>query len=106
MRAKRAADPTSVRSYQLAYFRSHPDLWARAAIKRRGRMGAALVETVQRVVVWERDKGVCGICGRPADAASWHLDHIVPLSRGGPHSYANTQVSHPFCNLSKGARAA
>jgi 5-methylcytosine-specific restriction endonuclease McrA len=41
---------------------------------------------------------------KKVDPANWHLDHVVPLSRGGEHSYANVQVAHPFCNLSKGPR--
>jgi 5-methylcytosine-specific restriction endonuclease McrA len=28
----------------------------------------------------------------------------VPLALGGEHSYANTQVAHPLCNLRKGSR--
>jgi 5-methylcytosine-specific restriction endonuclease McrA len=73
---------------------------------RRARVRNAFVEFVDREVVFERDRGVCGICGAPSDPANWQLDHVVPLARGGEHSYANTQVSHPFCNQSKGARLA
>lgn len=61
----------------------------------------AFVEDVDRSVVWQRDQGVCGICGLPADPDNWHLDHVIPLSRGGEHSYANTRVSHPPCNIRK-----
>lgn len=63
----------------------------------------AAVEFVRRSVVWQRDEGVCGICGVAADPDDWHLDHVVSLSRGGSHTYANTQVSHPPCNVRKGA---
>lgn len=61
-------------------------------------------EYVDPAVVWARDCGVCHICDRPADPEDWHLEHVVPLARGGNHSYANTRVSHPVCNLRKGAR--
>lgn len=27
----------------------------------------------------------------------------LPISKGGEHSYANTQVSHLICNIRKGA---
>jgi 5-methylcytosine-specific restriction endonuclease McrA len=74
------------------------------ARKHAKRKAAPIVEDVDRFFVWERDGGVCGICGEFADPAAWHLDHIVPLARGGEHSYANVQVSHPFCNDSKGAK--
>jgi 5-methylcytosine-specific restriction endonuclease McrA len=61
-------------------------------------------ELVLKRVVWERDGGVCGICGEPADEERWHLDHVVPLALGGEHTYANVQVSHPRCNCSKQAK--
>jgi 5-methylcytosine-specific restriction endonuclease McrA len=32
------------------------------------------------------------------------LDHIVPMSCGGGHTYANTQCSHWQCNQLKLAR--
>jgi 5-methylcytosine-specific restriction endonuclease McrA len=63
------------------------------------------VDDVDPRVVFERDKGVCGICLTPVDPASkWEIDHIVPISKGGPHAYANVQLSHRRCNRSKSAR--
>lgn len=73
---------------------------------RRARKRNQFVEPVDPQIVWERDEGVCGLCGKPADYADWHMDHVVPLARGGEHSYANTQVSHPACNLEKGCTGA
>lgn len=29
------------------------------------------------------------------------LDHVVPMSKGGGHTYANTQCSHLKCNVDK-----
>ncbi len=70
--------------------------------RRRARK-AEVVEPVKRAVVFDRDKGICGICGKPVDPLEWHMDHIKPLSRGGEHTYENVQVSHPLCNWEKGA---
>ena len=64
---------------------------------------AAFVESVSRQAVYERDEGVCGICHRPVSRRAFHLDHIIPLARGGEHSYANTQATHPRCNMKKHA---
>lgn len=72
--------------------------------KRRALKAGVLAEDVDRTVVYERDEGICGICREQVDPANWHLDHIVPIARGGEHSYANTQVTHPSCNLRKGAK--
>jgi len=78
---------------------------------RRARMKNQWVEDVVAARVFRRDKWICGICGTAVsqlndrdliDIAS--LDHIIPLSKGGEHSYANTQLAHLSCNLRKGAK--
>ena len=63
-------------------------------------------EVVCRDVVLRRDAGRCGICGLTIMEANWHLDHIIPLSKGGEHSYANVQAAHARCNMRKHARVA
>jgi hypothetical protein len=59
-----------------------------------------------RQTIWERDEGICYLCGQPADPANWHLEHNVPFSRGGRDTYENVGVAHPHCNLAKGPRTA
>lgn len=59
----------------------------------------------------ERDKGICQICGQPVDATDIQrghvmrkypsLDHIVPLSKGGTHTWDNVQLAHMGCNSGK-----
>jgi len=72
---------------------------------RRARKLAAFVEVVDPSVVFARDKGVCGICRLPvARNQPWHVDHIEPLSKGGAHSYDNSQLAHARCNRSKQAK--
>ena len=53
-----------------------------------------------------RDGDYCGICGRPLDYRTdeFHIDHIVPHSKGGSHDMANLQLAHPSCNLRKSNR--
>ena len=76
---------------------------------RRARKRGADAEVFESVEIFERDNWLCGICGTPVDAGlvwpdpwSATLDHVVPLSKGGPHTRANTQLAHARCNLSKG----
>lgn len=68
---------------------------------RRARRGGYFVEHVDRLELLERHNGVCGICGDPVDPAQFDVDHVVPWSRGGKHSYENTQPAHPACNQGK-----
>lgn len=51
--------------------------------------------------VYLRDNGTCGICGDPVDFKGMHLDHVVPLSVGGPDTEENVQVAHAACNFRK-----
>jgi len=43
-------------------------------------------------------KQLCFVCGSNGE----HVDHIIPLSRGGRHSIGNLQMLCASCNLSKG----
>lgn len=82
-----------------------PTYFADKCQERRARLRDAFVEPVDRSRLFEIHHGLCGICGDPIDPeSSWHVDHVIPLSRGGKHSYANTQPSHPSCNLAKGVK--
>jgi len=68
---------------------------------RRARVANLPAELIDRNRVLEAAHGICGICKTPVDPAKWHLDHIVPVSKGGSHTYDNVQPAHPACNLSK-----
>lgn len=77
----------------------------KAANTRRAIVHSVFVEVIDPRVVFARDLGICGICAAPVDPASpWEIDHIIPISKGGPHAYANVQLSHRTCNRSKSAR--
>lgn len=54
--------------------------------------------------IYDRDGGICYLCGLPSPVEVTHFDHVVPLSRGGLHSDDNIRVTHSTCNLQKGAR--
>lgn len=120
-RRKRANDPERHRAYSRRYRQRHPDVaknsvkqWGlahpeqlkltrrRTRQERRARLRNAKIEIVHALIVYERSNGVCGICHLAVDKDSaWHVDHIQPLSKGGTHSYENTQLAHPSCNQAK-----
>lgn len=72
--------------------------------KRRADRFGCSYEHVDRIRVFERDKWRCQICGVKVDRQSAELDHIVPMSMGGAHSYANAQCACATCNRKKGAK--
>ena len=61
--------------------------------------------------LYERDGGICQICGEPCDwqDKSWgtngpmypSLDHIIPRANGGTHTWDNVQLAHCICNSYK-----
>lgn len=83
-----------------------------ARLKGKAKKRAATVEPVNPMRVFVRDGWLCHLCGGRTDKAkrgSLHpnapeLDHIVPLSKGGEHSYANTACAHKRCNAAKSDR--
>jgi 5-methylcytosine-specific restriction endonuclease McrA len=44
----------------------------------------------------------CAYCGGPFE----HLDHVKPISLGGPHILSNLRPSCAKCNLTKNAKPA
>ena len=76
------------------------DSYTSSNAARRAQRRNAFVERVYKSVVWKRDGGICYLCGEKC-GDDWHLDHKIPLSRGGQHSYLNTGVACVACNLSK-----
>jgi len=86
------------RAMQASWAARHPEKVNDGARRRRARMAGAVTEIFARQEVWLRDRGRCHICGVRCDNKHWHLDHLVPLSKGGPHTRANVAVACPDCN--------
>ena len=72
--------------------------------KRRARQHGVAYEPINRLRVFERDGWICGLCGGPVAREDASLDHVIPISLGGPHLYSNVQCSHLICNIRKGDR--
>jgi hypothetical protein len=56
---------------------------------------------VLRIIVLARDDYTCVYCGSDADL---HVDHRIPVSRGGSNGLENLATACGPCNLAKGAK--
>lgn len=81
---------------------------------RRQRMTSpgGVIERIDPVEIYERDRWWCQLCGQPIDPGRSHpdllsasLDHKVPLAAGGEHRRSNVWAAHLGCNIRKGARS-
>ena len=68
----------------------------------RARKKATSEERINFNIVIARSNGFCGICSEPV-SGRFEFDHIVPISKGGPHTESNLQIAHVSCNRKKSA---
>ncbi len=55
---------------------------------------------LSRRAVFARDQGKCQYCGRSAES----IDHVIPRSKGGAHTWDNVVACCRRCNTYKGDR--
>ncbi len=93
-RRRREQNPEKTRRYQAAW-----------AGKRRAKMVKNGYEDVDYSEILKRHGMICHLCGKPIIKKSeLEFDHVVPISKGGPHKATNIRPSHGRCNRRKGAR--
>jgi endogenous inhibitor of DNA gyrase (YacG/DUF329 family) len=79
--------------------------------------GGCSIESISLRKLYERDGGICHICGKKTDWDDYRLnangafiagrhyptrDHVVPVSKGGPHTWDNVKLACFSCNSRKG----
>ncbi len=100
----RPENQESLSAYHKAH-RSRPDIKVRRMVSVRNRRallrrGASGIHTVQDIrQQYERQKGKCYWCSEKL--VKYHVDHIIPLSRGGSNWPDNIVIACPTCNLSR-----
>ena len=92
-------------AYGSNYRKTHSELLRVYGQTRRARKkGAAGHHTVADIKAqYERQCGKCYYCGAKV-GSSYHVDHVVPLSRGGSNDISNLVIACPTCNQKKRAR--
>lgn len=94
--------PDAVKDSRRKWLLANPDFSRTHTQQRRAIQASAFVDSIDMAALFQMHSGKCGICGKTI-TAKWDLDHIVPLSRGGLHSWQNVQPTHPKCNRVKNA---
>lgn len=51
------------------------------------------IPTVERSALFQRDRNVCAYCGGVFRDSELNVDHVMPVSRGGPWSWMNLVTS-------------
>lgn len=73
---------------------------------------AEIDSSVTQNAIYDRDQGICYLCGNTTYKEYENLpmnqratiDHIIPLSKGGAHTFDNVRIACWRCNLVKGNR--
>lgn len=99
------SNPNKVRIWSKKWANKNPGKIKAYDVNRRAReLGSVInAEAVKQFFAWikNQDYVTCTYCGCYITGKSVHIDHIVPLSRGGTHDPHNFAVSCPHCNQSK-----
>jgi len=94
----------------------NPESKRRSANKRRAKVMANRHELYTEHQVIQKYGTDCHLCQLPIDFDAprrvgrngWenglHIEHLVPIDKGGPDILDNVRPSHGLCNLRKGAR--
>lgn len=76
--------------------------------KRRAKSNGLYERDISVSGIIERDGSSCYLCGNKVDESSHYtsdyyptIDHVVPLSKGGTHSWDNVRLAHRLCNMYK-----
>lgn len=108
-RAYREANREARAEYNRAYYEANPDksrakTHRRRALKRNngGSFTPADIDALKETQTDKQGKLRCWYCGKAM--TKYHVDHFIPLAKGGSSSVSNLRLACPTCNLSKSAK--
>lgn len=104
----RERNPEKRKEMLLAWERKNPDSAAERWRKRRALKKKAMgwMPPFPEGILFGEQDGLCLYCSANLEQSGWHMDHKIPLSRGGKHDWNNVCLSCPNCNLVKHRKTA
>lgn len=107
--AWKAANPGKVREIKKAWKKRNPEYVTTDAQNRRAMLRKADGKFSAKDVkyIFEKQRGLCAACSvkiKKSGKNNYHIDHIVPLAKGGSNWPNNLQLLCPPCNLRKSAK--
>ena len=82
----------------------------RAKSRRRRANQSIPYNELQVIATYGGNCNICGLaidfmaprkCGNPGWENGLHIDHLIPVSKGGPDTLENVRPTHGVCNLNK-----
>jgi len=116
IRQWRLKNPKHNSIYQKKYRKLNPESKRGSERRRRAKKFENGFELYKESQVLEVYGNNCHICLKPIDLSAprqpgldgWemglHIDHLIPLSKGGPDTISNVRPSHGSCNVKKHSR--
>jgi len=103
-RKYRQDNPDSSRKSSKIWYQNNKDIRRALDEKRRARKLNQLgwLPDNYEYLLWVIQEGLCAYCVEVLDM--YHLDHKMPLSKGGFHDWDNVCLACPSCNLRKNAK--
>jgi 5-methylcytosine-specific restriction endonuclease McrA len=111
----RRSNIEAARARNREYYKNNKDKNVAKFARRRARLKGNGISPYTLEQILEKYGAVCYLCEvvidlnapRSARQKGWeyglHLDHVIPISKGGPDCLDNVAPTHAICNLSKGA---
>jgi 5-methylcytosine-specific restriction endonuclease McrA len=101
----RTRNPERHRQHTKNWAINHPDKakanWRNKSARKRGALGRHTVSDIKNLLALQKRK--CVYC-QASIKTKWHVDHIIPLVRGGTNWPYNLQLLCPACNMKKHAK--
>lgn len=101
----KARRPDAVRRYGKTWREKHREKIRIYNSARRGRERGAQGHYTQAEIrhLYQAQHGLCAFCFCDLSISGYHIDHLIPLCKGGSNHIQNILLLCPPCNLKKGS---